>query len=87
MQIFPFPIFCNFVNTHLLCVFFFHFLRYFHFFVIVSVISFEPIKIENLSAPENDRLNLSFMEDILAVEKQINKKGRKMAIYQSCKFW
>ena len=35
----------------------------------------------------NERLNLSFAEDLLVIGKKMTRKGRKTAIYQSRKFW
>ena len=43
------------------------------------VITFEPIKIQH--APQNDRLNLSFVEYIHVNAKKVSRKGRKTAIY------
>ena len=47
------------------------------------VITFEQIKMQTNSAPQNDRLNFSFVKDIHVVGQQITRKGRKTAIYQS----
>ena len=47
------------------------------------VIAFEPIKIQTHSAPQNDRLNFSFVKDIPVVEKTMARKCREMAIYLS----
>ena len=47
------------------------------------VITFDQIKIQTHSAPQNDRLNFSFVKDIHVVGKTMATKGRKMAIYQS----
>ena len=44
------------------------------------VITFEPIKIQTCSTPQNDRLNLSFMKDIHVVGKKMARNGRKKAI-------
>ena len=46
------------------------------------VITFEPIKIETRAAPQNDCLNLSFVENIHVVGKKMARKGQKTAIYQ-----
>ena len=72
MQIFPFPFFVIlYKNTHLLfCVFAFY------------VITFVPNKIQTRKAPQNDRLNLSFVKDTHTVGKRMVRYGRKMAIYQ-----
>ena len=42
------------------------------------VITFEPIKLQTCSAPQNDRLNFSFMKDIYVVGEKMASKGRKM---------
>jgi hypothetical protein len=41
-------------------------------------ITFEPIKIQKCSAPQNDRLNLSFVKDA----KKMARKIAKMVIYE-----
>ena len=46
-------------------------------------IMFEPIKIQKRSAPQNDRLNFSFVKDIYVVSEKMARSGRKTAIYQS----
>ena len=46
------------------------------------VITFGPIKIYTHSAPQNVRLNLSFVKDKHIVGKTMARSGRKMAIYQ-----
>ena len=46
-------------------------------------ISDKPIKIQTLSAPQNDRLNLLFMEDIHVDGEKMARKGRKIVIYES----
>ena len=46
------------------------------------VITFEPIKIQTYLAPQNDRLNLSFVKDNHVVGKKMARYGRKMAFYQ-----
>ena len=53
----------------------------------VYLCHFEPIKTQNLSAPLNDRLSLSFVENFLVVGKKMATKGRKTAVYQNHKFW
>ena len=52
------------------------------------VITFEPIKILNRSAPQNDHLNHSFAKDVHVVGngKKVARNGRKMAIYESVLF-
>ena len=47
------------------------------------VITFDPIKIQTHSAPQNDCLNLSFVKDIHVVGKKMTRKCRKTAIHQS----
>ena len=47
------------------------------------VITFEPIKVQMCSAPQNDRLNFSFVKDIHVVGNKMARMGRKTAIYQS----
>ena len=42
------------------------------------VITFDPIKIQTYSAPQNDRLNFSFV-----IDKKMARKGRKTDICQS----
>ena len=44
------------------------------------VITFEQIKIQTHLAPQNDRLNLSFVKDINEVGKKMARNGRKKAI-------
>ena len=46
------------------------------------VITFEPIEIQTCSAPQNDRLNFSFVKNKHTVGKKMARYGRKMAIYQ-----
>ena len=46
------------------------------------VITFEQIKIQTYSAPQNARLNFSFVYDIHLVGKNL-EKGQKIAIDQS----
>ena len=41
------------------------------------VIIHEPIKIQTCSAPQNDRLDFSFMKDIHAIAEKMARKGRK----------
>ena len=47
------------------------------------IITFEPIKIQTHSAPQNDHLNISFVKDVYVVGKKMTKNGRKMTVYQS----
>ena len=44
------------------------------------VITFEPIEVQTLSVPQNDRLNLSFVKYIKVVVKKMARNGRKTAI-------
>ena len=50
-------------------------------------ITFEQIKIQKHSAPQNDRLNLSFVKDKHVVGKKMAIYGLKMTIYQLPFFW
>ena len=43
------------------------------------VINIEPIEVQTHSAPQNDRLNLSFVKGIKVVVKQMVRNGRKTA--------
>ena len=54
-----FPFFCIF------CVF---------VFFCISVTTFEPIKIQTRSAPQNDRLNFSFVKVMYVVGKKNEQK-------------
>ena len=48
------------------------------------VITFEPIEVQTCSVPQNDRLNLSFVEDFhVHGWLKMARNGRKMAINQS----
>ena len=47
------------------------------------VITFEPIEVQTRSAPQNDRLNLSFVKDIYVDGGKLARNGRKMTIYIS----
>ena len=47
------------------------------------VVAFDPIRIHTHKAPQNDRLNLSFVKDIYVVAKKMTRNGCKMAIYES----
>ena len=42
------------------------------------VITFEPIKIQTHSAPQNDRLNFSFVKDITVVVKKMTRNRHEM---------
>ena len=44
------------------------------------VITFEPIKIKTCSAPQNDRLNFSFVKDIYVYGGKVARNGSKTAI-------
>ena len=44
------------------------------------VLTFDPIKIQTRSAPQNDRLNFSFVEDIHVVHEKKARNGRKTDI-------
>ena len=50
------------------------------------VITFEPIKIQTHSAPQNDRLNFSFVKDTYEDGEKLARNGRKMATYYSASF-
>ena len=43
----------------------------------------QPIKIQIHSAPQNDRLDFSFMKDTHETAKKMARKGRKQVIYES----
>ena len=44
------------------------------------VIIFEPIEVQTCSAPQNDRLNLSFVKDIYVDGGKLARNGRKTTI-------
>ena len=46
------------------------------------VITFEPIEIQNHEAPQNDRLNPSFVNDEHANGKKMARNGRKTANFE-----
>ena len=46
-------------------------------------ITFEQIKIQKRSTPQNECLNLSFVKDIDVNAKKMARKGGKMVIYES----
>jgi hypothetical protein len=48
----------------------------------VCVITFEPIKIQTCSLPQNDCLNLSFVKDIKVIGKKPTRYGHKMDFCQ-----
>ena len=43
-------------------------------------IAIEPFEIWKCSAPQNDRLDLSFLEDIYVYAEKLTRNGRKTAI-------
>ena len=45
--------------------------------IALCVITFEPIKIQTHSAPQNDRLNFSFVKNVKVVVKKIVRNGQK----------
>ena len=45
------------------------------------VITFEPIEVQTRSAPQNDRLNLSFVKDTYVDGRKLARNGRKTTIY------
>jgi hypothetical protein len=47
------------------------------------IITFEPIKVQTSSAPQNDLVNLSFVKDIYADGQKLARNGRKTTIYIS----
>ena len=47
------------------------------------IITFEPIKVQTFSAPQNDRLNLRFVKEIYEDGEKLARNGRKTAICQS----
>ena len=47
------------------------------------VITFEPIEVQTRSAPQNDRLNLSFVKDIHVDGGKLARNGQKTTIYIS----
>ena len=44
------------------------------------VITFEPIEVQTHSAPQKDRVNLSFVKDINVDGQKVARNGRKTAI-------
>ena len=73
---FNFSFFCNFVKKG--SIGFFEFCFFFAFCVITLVL----IKIQTGSAPQNDRLNFSFVKDEHIVGEKTARNCHKMAIYQ-----
>ena len=49
-------------------------------FLATTWISFEPIKIQTCLAPQNDRLNVSFVKDMHVVGEKMARNGRKTTI-------
>ena len=47
------------------------------------VTTFEPIEAQTHSAPQNDRLNLSFVKDTYVVGKKVTRNGGKMSIFET----
>ena len=47
---------------------------------LIFVRTFEPNKIQNCLAPQNDRLNLSFVKDNHVIAEKMTKRGLRMAI-------
>ena len=43
-------------------------------------ITLDPIEVQKLSAPQNDRLDLLFMEDIDTSFEKVARNGRKIPI-------
>ena len=76
MQIFPLSFFCDIVEKN--AFEFFCFWVLFALFVITVI----PIMIQTCSAPQNDRLNLSFVKDSHIFGTKMARSGCKMAIYQ-----
>jgi hypothetical protein len=76
MQIFPFSFFCDFAKKG--SIGFLSFLLFSAF----CVITFVPIKIKTHAAPQNDRLNLSFVKDEHIDGKKMARNGHRRAIYQ-----
>ena len=49
----------------------------------LCAITFELVKIKTCLAPQNNRLNLSFVKDTYVVGKKMTRNGRKSAICNS----
>ena len=75
-------VFFNFVKKLVICVMFFPFFCIFCVFAFfcISLITFEPIKIQTCSASQNDRLNFSFVKDTHVVGEKMTRSGRKTDI-------
>jgi hypothetical protein len=65
LEMFPLPFFRNFAKETVCLMFFAFFCMFFIF-----VITFEPNKIQNRLAPQNDHMNLSFVKVIHVVGKK-----------------
>ena len=50
------------------------------------VITFEPIEVQTHSAPQNDRLNLSFVKDFHIVGTKMARNDCKMAKHKKLSF-
>ena len=50
------------------------------------VITFEQIEVQTLSAPQNDRLNLSFVKDGHTYGKKMARNDRTTVIYEGHSF-
>ena len=48
-----------------------------------DAIAFDPIEIPTHQAPQNDRLNFSFVKDIDVIAKKMTRNGQKMAIFET----
>ena len=72
LEMFPLPFFCNFAKK--MCVIFFCVFG----MLFIFVITFESNKIQTRLAPQNNRLNVSFVKDIHLVGEKRN--GLKTAI-------
>ena len=46
-------------------------------------ITFEQIKIQKRSTPQNECLNLSFVKNIYVVGKKMTRNGRKIDIFET----
>ena len=53
----------------------------------IFAITIEPIKFQTNLAPQNDRLNFSFMEGIYVIGEKRARNNRKTEIQASRKFW
>ena len=71
MQIFSVFFFCDFVKKRPYLCIVQRFFIYYMFFICVSVISFGPIKAQTRSTPQNERLNISFVKDIMVAGKKL----------------